>query len=174
MDDIAVGLTGERQGIELRSLRCRPLAGGLRQFFWRKRAKSDGGRVSSGVREMVNEQKRRRRLAFWGGFFVLAVIGSLWAGLSKDPRGPGFFNDAGFEAEPAFVEADFVEAPPEFATTTVMPSTTAVPTTGFEGSTTRAPTTTALSTTTGPPTTASTTAGSETSEAEATTTESAG
>lgn len=67
--------------------------------------------MSSDVREMVNEQKRRRRLTFWGGFLAIAIVGSLWAGLSKDPRGPGFFGDEGFN-DAVVDQPDFIDEPP--------------------------------------------------------------
>ncbi len=38
-------------------------------------------------------------MVFWGGFILILVLGALWAGLSKDPRGPGF-DDAEFVGLP--------------------------------------------------------------------------
>ena len=52
--------------------------------------------MSSDVGEMVKAQRRRRRLVFWVGFLAILVVGALWAGLSKDPRGPGGFGDEVF------------------------------------------------------------------------------
>jgi hypothetical protein len=46
------------------------------------------------IQDVLRAQKRQRRLKFWVGFAVIAVIGSLWAGLSKDPLGQGIFGFA--------------------------------------------------------------------------------
>lgn len=43
------------------------------------------------IQTTLQAQRRRRRLRFWVGFAAIAVAGSLWAGLSKDPVGPDFF-----------------------------------------------------------------------------------
>jgi hypothetical protein len=52
------------------------------------------------VQATLRSQRRARRIRFWVGFIVIAVAGSLWAGLSKDPVGPNFF----FGAVPAGLE----------------------------------------------------------------------
>lgn len=53
----------------------------------------DGVQVTSEIREAVSAQQRRRRMVFWLGFLAILVAGALWAGLSKDPLGPDFFED---------------------------------------------------------------------------------
>lgn len=57
-----------------------------------------GEHVTVDIRDVVAAQRRRRRLVFWAGFLAIAVIGSLWAGLSKDPLGPEFFDEFGLAA----------------------------------------------------------------------------
>lgn len=56
--------------------------------------------LGSDIGDILRVQKRRRRLVFWLGFLTLAVLGALWAGLSKDPRGNGFGGDV-FVGAPA-------------------------------------------------------------------------
>ncbi len=51
----------------------------------------DGARGRPTVAQTLGAQRRRRRLMFWAGFLAILVLGSLWAGLSKDPLGPNFF-----------------------------------------------------------------------------------
>ena len=52
------------------------------------------GQLNPEIQDVLRAQKRQRRLKFWVGFAVIAVIGSLWAGLSKDPLGQGVFGFA--------------------------------------------------------------------------------
>jgi hypothetical protein len=113
--------------------------------------------MSSDIRQVINEQNRRRRLYFWAGFLAIALFGSLWAGLSKDPRGPGFFGedvmvDADVVEQPAFIETTTIPAP-AFTTETIAPFATE--TTGPFATETTGPPTTAPDTTQGS-TTAST------------------
>lgn len=71
-------------------------------------------RGPANVEQVVAAQRRRRRLRFWAGFGAIALIGGLWAGLSKDPLGPGIFgNDRGFVDQPAaeVVEFDDFDVP---------------------------------------------------------------
>lgn len=63
--------------------------------------------LSSEIGEILKTQKRRRRLVFWSGFLAILLIGTLWASLSKDPRGPGF-GDEGVRIGMATVEAPSV------------------------------------------------------------------
>ena len=46
--------------------------------------------MSDELRDVLATQRRQRRLRFWLGLGVLLLVGSLWAGLSKDPIGNGF------------------------------------------------------------------------------------
>jgi len=92
----------------------------------------------SDVEQVIAGQRRRRRLRFWLGFAVIAVLGGLWAGLTTDPLGPGIFGgeDVVFDA-PAAEVAEFEDfdvptttvTAPEAPETTGPPSTD-VPTTG--------------------------------------------
>jgi len=77
--------------------------------------------VSQQLLEVLNQQRRRRRLQFWCGFLAILLVGGLWAQLSKDPINEGFFDvieaeeEIFFEDEPAveeFEEPMEEEAPP--------------------------------------------------------------
>lgn len=46
------------------------------------------------IQDVLRAQNRRRRIAFWVGFLAILLVGSLWAGLSKDPLNPAFFGIA--------------------------------------------------------------------------------
>lgn len=59
------------------------------------------------VEQVVAAQRRHRRLRFWLGFAVIALIGGLWAGLTKDPLGPGLFGDDAVFDAPAVEVAEF-------------------------------------------------------------------
>ena len=61
--------------------------------------------MSSDIGDILRVQKRRRRLVFWLGFLTLAIVGALWAGLSKDPRGNGFGGEV-FIGAPAIGNPD--------------------------------------------------------------------
>lgn len=76
--------------------------------------------AATDVESVVAGQRRRRRVRFWLGFAVIALIGGLWAGLSKDPIGPGLFNEGViFEDAPAIEIGEFEDF--EVPTTTIGP-----------------------------------------------------
>ena len=79
------------------------------------------------LREVLRAQRRRRLVRFWVGFVAILIVGGLWAGLTKDPVGPGRFGEAGFD-EPAFevveAEAEVEEAPVPVPTTAIEPAPT--------------------------------------------------
>ncbi len=92
----------------------------------------DVDRGPTDVEQVIAGQRRRRRLRFWLGFVVIAVLGGLWAGLTTDPLGPGIFGDQNvvFDAPAAEVaEFDDFDVPttteaPAVPETTGPPSTT--------------------------------------------------
>ncbi len=59
------------------------------------------------VQSVVGAQRRRRRLRFWFGFAVIALVGGLWAGLTRDPLGPGLLDDGIVVDAPAFEVGEF-------------------------------------------------------------------
>ena len=100
------------------------------------------------VEQVIAGQRRRRRLRFWLGFAVIALLGGLWAGLTTDPLGPGIFGgeDVIFDAPAAEVaEFEDFDVPTTTAPAPVPPETTGPPSTA----TTTGPST-SLVTTTGP------------------------
>lgn len=64
---------------------------GRTKEFARQQPIQGGEHVTADIRDVVAAQRRRRRVIFWIGFLTIAVVGSLWAGLSKDPLGPDIF-----------------------------------------------------------------------------------
>lgn len=72
------------------------------------------------VESVVGAQRRRRRLRFWLGFGAIALVGGLWAGLSKEPIGPGLFNEGFVEEAPAIEVGEFDDF--EVPTTAVGPA----------------------------------------------------
>lgn len=101
------------------------------------------GHADGELNTVLKAQRRQRRLRFWAGFLAILIIGGLWAGLTKDPAGPGLFDgdmiDRGFaEAEPA----EFFADEPMLTTTAVFvdePATTVPPTATSVVSTTEGP-----------------------------------
>ncbi len=101
------------------------------------------------VEQVIAGQRRHRRLRFWLGFAVIALLGGLWAGLTTDPLGPGIFGgeDVIFDA-PAAEVAEFEDF--DVPTTTEAPAPVPPETTGPPSTATTTGPSTSLVTTTGP------------------------
>jgi hypothetical protein len=62
--------------------------------------------TEASIHEILRQQQQARRRNFWFGFVAIAVLGSLWAALIREPVDGNFF-DGGPAAEPALIDGGF-------------------------------------------------------------------